>query len=90
MSEEEVSITVLRGSGNWEVIYVNGEEEYSNHLDRAWPDEILSIIDGKTVVSARKIDEETLLDVADEDDFTFSPDGGEIWEYPSTLPDELQ
>lgn len=38
------TLTYLDCSGDWEVIFVNGEVEYENHGGRAWPNRVLDIL----------------------------------------------
>lgn len=84
-----IHLTVCRGSGDWEEIYVDGGSVYGNHLDRSWPDRILDIIEGETVVSTNRISDEDMFEHVDPDELATDPEGTVIWEYPDEIPSEL-
>lgn len=93
--ESGVSITVLRGKLDWEIIYVDGEKEESQHANRLWPNTMLDVVEGEHVESTNVIGDDDIFEHVengniDEDDITVDPnDESAIWDYPSTLPEEL-
>lgn len=89
-----INITVLQAA-DWEIIYVDGEKEASQHLNRLWPSEILDIIEGEKINSTKRIGKNSILEQLeegniDEDQVVLNPkDETEIWEFPDTIPEEL-
>lgn len=69
MAEQTSTLTIVRGGGNWEAVYVDGESYYQNHLDRSYPRQIVAAInehnidDAETVEARMTRDDEGRLNV---------------------------
>lgn len=86
----EINVTVLRGSGNWEVLYIDGRRRAEQHLDRLWPRRVLDILDGESIASTRIITDDDIREHVPDEQYVTDPDNeSNIWEYPDRLPDEL-
>lgn len=48
-------LTVVQMVGDWEILYVDGEERYSNHIGRCWPDKVLSIVEEHDIDDVEKL-----------------------------------
>lgn len=93
--ESGLSVTVLRGDLDWEIIYVDGEKVASQHANRLWPSTALDVVEGEYIESTNVIYDDDIFEHIekgniDEDEITVDPkDETAIWDYPTTLPEEL-